>query len=154
MARQESGGEWRGETNAEWKPPQDERRNEPQDGRRDRDDRPQRPDSRDSRASKESRNSREDVKQHAGEYQKTESWADASLEEEKKKSGEYYRGGGQHDDRGRHAPGPITREKLEAAELRGGEIKRNLTQLRRGNAGPALVVSDRKQDSKQADSQV
>jgi hypothetical protein len=51
-------------------------------------------------------------------------------------------------------PGPITREKLEAAELR-SEPKRNLTQLKRSTSGGGLGVGiDKKVDNKKSENQV
>ncbi|KAB0800432.1 hypothetical protein PPYR_06172 [Photinus pyralis] len=86
-------------------------------------ERPQRPDSRDSRASRESRHSREsEPRDFHG------SWADTPFEpvfDDRRK--EQFR-----DDR-RAVPGPITKERIEAAEDLKPE-KKNLTQLKRGYA--------------------
>jgi hypothetical protein len=88
-------------------------------------------------------------------------WSEAPLEshygefkeEKKKPQSDYFR-----DDRReviRHpVPGPITREKLEAAELR-SEPKRNLTQLKRSTSGGGLGVGiDKKVDNKKSENQV
>ena len=89
------------------------------------------------------------------------SWSESPLEshygdfkeEKKKQPSDYFR-----DDRRetvRHpVPGPITREKLEAAELR-SEPKRNLTQLKRSTSGGGLGVGiDKKVDNKKSENQV
>jgi hypothetical protein len=74
-------------------------------------------------------------------------------EEKKRSQSDYFR-----DDRRevvRHpVPGPITREKLEAAELR-SEPKRNLTQLKRSTSGGGLGIGvDKKVDNKKSENQV
>lgn len=95
-----------------------------------RDERPQRPDSRDSRQSRDS------------EPRDYSSWADATLEsayEEKKRES--------HRDDRRQVPGPITKERIEADDLKSGE-KRNLTQLKRGQL-PDKKISDSKKDDKE-----
>nr|CAD7571807.1 unnamed protein product [Timema californicum] len=153
-------GEWRDmkdwkfheEQGREWN-----REKEPE--RRDRDERPQRPDSRDSRASRESRTSRDSLRDDKNIHDNTKnlaptrefssSWADTlvdpppftELKEEKPKKPEYFREDRERRDIVRHTPGPITREKLEAAELR-GDTKRSLTQLKRSSSG--LGSSDKK----------
>ncbi|XP_063973669.1 protein PRRC2C-like isoform X4 [Diachasmimorpha longicaudata] len=93
------------------------------DERIERNERPQRPDSRDSRASRESRTSLRDD-DHKRE---TSSWAhEMSDYEEKRWEREDYR----ERERDRRAPpGPITREKLQADDLKAE--KRQLTQLKR-----------------------
>jgi hypothetical protein len=91
---------------------------------KDRHERPQRPDSRDSRASRESRQSRDSARDseprdHIG------SWAESVFEptyEEKRR--DHIR-----EDR-RQVPGPITKERIEADDMR--NEKRGLTQLKRG----------------------
>lgn len=88
-------------------------------------------------------------------------WSESSLEshygefkeEKKKQQSDYFR-----DDRremNRHpVPGPITREKLEAAELR-SEPKRNLTKLKRSTSSSGLGVGiDKKVDNKKSENQV
>ncbi|XP_015113837.1 protein PRRC2C isoform X3 [Diachasma alloeum] len=91
------------------------------DERIERSERPQRPDSRDSRASRESRTSQRD------DEHKSTSWAhEMSDYEEKRWEREEYR----ERERDRRAPpGPITREKLQADDLK--VEKRQLTQLKR-----------------------
>ncbi|XP_065157791.1 protein PRRC2C-like isoform X2 [Atheta coriaria] len=79
------------------------------------DKRPQRPDSRDSRTSRESR----DSARHSEPREYT-SWAEEPIEEKKK-------------EHRMVVPGPITKEKIEADDLR--SEKRNLTQLKRGAMG-------------------
>jgi hypothetical protein len=91
----------------------------------------------------------------------TGSWSEAPLdshygefkEEKKRSQSDYFR-----DERReviRHpVPGPITREKLEAAELR-SEPKRNLTQLKRSTSGGGLGLGmDKKVDNKKTENQV
>ena len=87
------------------------------------------------------------------------SWSESPLDshygdfkEEKKKS-DYFRE--ERREVSRHqVPGPITREKLEAAELR-GDTKRNLTQLKRSTSGGGFGVNlDKKVDNKKNESQV
>lgn len=98
-----------------------------------RDERPQRPDSRDSRQSRDS------------EPRDYGSWADTSFEtpyEEKKKES--------HRDDRRQVPGPITKERIEADDLKSGD-KRNLTQLKRGQL-PDKKISESKKDDKIDDS--
>nr|CAD7196175.1 unnamed protein product [Timema douglasi] len=162
-------GEWRDmkdwkfheEQGREWN-----REKEPE--RRDRDERPQRPDSRDSRASRESRTSRDSLRDDKNIHDNTKnlaptrefssSWADTlvdpppftELKEEKPKKPEYFREDRERRDIVRHTPGPITREKLEAAELR-GDTKRSLTQLKRSSSG--LGSSDKKISDIKADKQ-
>jgi hypothetical protein len=88
------------------------------------------------------------------------SWSESPLEshygdfkEEKKKQSDYFRD--ERRETVRHpVPGPITREKLEAAELR-SESKRNLTQLKRSTSGGGLSVGiDKKVDNKKSENQV
>lgn len=100
-----------------------------------RDDRPQRPDSRDSRASRDSRQSRESEPREYG------AWADVPFEpayEEKKKE--------PHREDRRQVPGPITKERIEADDLKSGD-KRNLTQLKRGQL-PDKKIAEGKKDEK------
>ena len=74
-------------------------------------------------------------------------------EEKKKQQSDYFRD--ERRETVRHpVPGPITREKLEAAELR-SEPKRNLTQLKRSASGGGLGVgTDKKVDNKKSENQV
>nr|CAD7610556.1 unnamed protein product [Timema genevievae] len=153
-------GEWR--DMKDWKFHEEQGRDwnrEKESERRDRDERPQRPDSRDSRASRESRTSRDSLRDDKNIHDNTKnlaptrefssSWADTlvdpppftELKEEKPKKPEYFREDRERRDIVRHTPGPITREKLEAAELR-GDTKRSLTQLKRSSSG--LGSSDKK----------
>lgn len=103
------------------------------DDHRYRDERPQRPDSRDSRTSRESRHSRDSMRELETSREYSGSWADerAPFEEEKRK--DTYR-----EERDRRVPGPITREKLEADELRND--KRNLQPqtLKRSTSGHSI----------------
>lgn len=111
-------------------------KNEHDDWHRDKYERPQRPDSRDSRVSSHSRHS---------EPRDYTSWADAPYEsayEEKKKD--------PHRDDRRQVPGPITKERIEADDLKTCE-KRNLTQLKRGQL-PDKKISETKKDEKSDDS--
>lgn len=122
---------------------------------RDRPERPQRPDSRDSRASRESRNSRDSMREDTKSIQECVndrefSWADSHFEpepkEERPKRKDY------REERRdmypsypqRHIPGPITRERLEAAERGNEPTKRNML---------PLVRSDKKSDLKKPESQ-
>ncbi|XP_051158861.1 protein PRRC2C isoform X5 [Leptopilina boulardi] len=107
----------------------DNRRNIPRDDRSERSERPQRPDSRDSRTSRESRTSLRDEDFHKS--RDSGSWInDLSDYEESKKSDIIFRDDIRERDR-RQPPGPVTREKLEADELK--SEKRCLTQLKRGS---------------------
>lgn len=99
-----------------------------------RDERPQRPDSRDSRASRDSRQSRD------SEPRDYSSWVDAAFEsayEEKKKES--------HRDDRRQVPGPITKERIEADDLKSSD-KRNLTQLKRGQLPDKKIAEPKKDD--------
>lgn len=107
-------------------------RNEHEDWHREKYERPQRPDSRDSRVSRDSRQS---------EPRDYSSWADATFEtayEEKRKD--------VHRDDRRQVPGPITKERIEADDLKTCE-KRNLTQLKRGQL-PDKKISETKKDDR------
>ena len=112
------------------------RRNVPRDDRSERSERnergerPQRPDSRDSRTSRESRASLRDEEFHKS--RDSGSWVNDLSDYEEKKP-EIFREERERDrerDR-RQPPGPVTREKLEADELK--SEKRSLTQLKRGS---------------------
>lgn len=106
-------------------------RNEHDDWHREKYERPQRPDSRDSRVSRDSRQS---------EPRDYSSWADTSYEsayEEKKKD--------IHRDDRRQVPGPITKERIEADDLKTCE-KRNLTQLKRGQLPDKKISETKKED--------
>ncbi|KAK5649329.1 hypothetical protein RI129_000358 [Pyrocoelia pectoralis] len=99
-------------------------------------ERPQRPDSRDSRASRESRHSREsESREFHG------SWADTPFEQpvfDDNRRKEHFR-----EDR-RAVPGPITKERIEAEDLK--SEKKNLTQLKRGYLQEKRIVESKKED--------
>ncbi|KAJ8947997.1 hypothetical protein NQ314_008513 [Rhamnusium bicolor] len=103
--------------NDDWSDRREKSRDEKLPERYDRErDRPQRPDSRDSRSARHS-----EPREYMG------SWSESAYEppyEEKRR--EHVR-----EDR-RVVPGPITKERMEAADMR--SEKRNLTQLKRGQA--------------------
>lgn len=108
---------------------QDGRRDLPRDDRIERNERPQRPDSRDSRASRESRTSLRDDESHKS--RDCGSWVNDISDYEEKKRDHLYREETRERERDRRQPpGPVTREKLEADELK--SEKRNLIQLKRG----------------------
>lgn len=123
---------------------------------RDRPERPQRPDSRDSRASRESRNSRDSMREDTKSIQECVndrefSWADSHFEPEHKEERpkrKDYREESRRDMYPsypqRHIPGPITKERLEAAERGNEPAKRNML---------PLVRSDKKSDLKKLESQ-
>ncbi|KAF2905937.1 hypothetical protein ILUMI_00241 [Ignelater luminosus] len=104
----------------------------------DRFERPQRPDSRDSRTSRESRHSRESTRDsEPREYHG--SWADTPFEptyDDRRK--EHFR-----EDR-RSVPGPITKERIEAEDLK--PEKKNLTQLKRGYIPEKRNVDTKKEE--------
>lgn len=103
----------------------------------DRYDRPQRPDSRDSRASRESRHSRESARDsEPREYHG--SWAvDVPFESAYEERRKDYR------EERRQVPGPITKERVEAEDLKGE--KKNLTQLKRGYIPAKLKKEETKE---------
>ncbi|XP_067205035.1 protein PRRC2B isoform X4 [Linepithema humile] len=114
---------------SEWR---DERSIGQIEGRRDapkeeRSERPQRPDSRDSRASRESKTSLRDDDLH-----KLRDWvSEVSDYEEKKRDYHEETRERERDRDRRQPPGPVTKEKIEADELK--NEKRSLTQLKRGS---------------------
>ncbi|XP_044595576.1 protein PRRC2C-like isoform X3 [Cotesia glomerata] len=137
----------------------DDNRREPlnisREDRIDRNERPQRPDSRDSRASRESKTSLREDDFHKS--RDSSSWVHDLNEYEDKKR-ELYRDD-HHRERERdrrQPPGPITREKLQADELK--SEKRNLTQLKRGgssnagNVGGNVAVDAEKKENSNKDS--
>ncbi|XP_034934414.1 protein PRRC2B isoform X3 [Chelonus insularis] len=132
-------GEW-GDSRRDDRSLPDDNRREPlsRDDRIERNERPQRPDSRDSRTSRESKASLRDDDFHKS--RDSSSWIhDISDYEEKKR--DIYRDDHRERDRERdrrQPPGPITREKLQAEDLK--NEKRNLTQLKRG--GPDQEKKD------------
>ncbi|XP_066588319.1 protein PRRC2A-like isoform X2 [Prorops nasuta] len=144
------GGEWREERRedrANQERQLDNRREPPpRDERLERGERPQRPDSRDSRTSRESKTSIRDDDSHKS-RDCGSSWAnDISDYEEKKQQRDFYHEDMRERDRERERdrrlpPGPVTKEKIEADELK--SEKRNLTQLKRGVA----VAEQEKKDS-------
>lgn len=94
-------------------------------------DRPQRPDSRDSRSTRHSRDS--EPRDYMG------SWSETAYEppyEEKTRD---------HREDRRAVPGPITKDRIEADDMR--SEKRNLTQLKRGQ--PIVVKSEIKKEEKE-----
>lgn len=108
-------------------------------GRRDvpkeeRSERPQRPDSRDSRTSRESKTSLRDDELHK--LRDCNSWVSEVSDYEEKKRDLYHEDARERErerDRDRRQPpGPVTKEKIEADELK--SEKRNLTQLKRGSS--------------------
>ncbi|XP_032674402.1 protein PRRC2C isoform X9 [Odontomachus brunneus] len=108
-------------------------------GRRDvpkeeRSERPQRPDSRDSRTSRESKTSLRDDELHK--LRDCNSWVSEVSDYEEKKRDLYHEEARERErerDRDRRQPpGPVTKEKIEADELK--SEKRNLTQLKRGSS--------------------
>lgn len=110
-------------------------------GRRDmpkeeRSERPQRPDSRDSRTSRESKTSLRDDDLHK--LRDCNSWVSEVSDYEEKKRDLYHEEPRERErerdrDRDRRQPpGPVTKEKIEADELK--SEKRNLTQLKRGSS--------------------
>lgn len=110
-------------------------------GRRDmpkeeRSERPQRPDSRDSRTSRESKTSLRDDDLHK--LRDCNSWVSEVSDYEEKKRDLYHEEARERErererDRDRRQPpGPVTKEKIEADELK--SEKRNLTQLKRGSS--------------------
>ncbi|KAK7867211.1 hypothetical protein R5R35_008391 [Gryllus longicercus] len=157
LNRQENNNDWR-EKDKKFLEDREKLERRDADGRREREERPQRPDSRDSRTSRESRNSRDSVREERSVHENdhkhsisnrevTGSWVEdhyPDMKEEKKK--DFFR-----EERRdvRHPPGPITREKLEASELR-SDSKRNLTPLKRSTS---LNCNEKKQDVRKADIQ-
>lgn len=96
-----------------------------------RNERPQRPDSRDSRASRESKTSLRDDDLHK--LRDCNSWvSEVSDYEEKKRDLLYHEEVRERDRDRRQPPGPVTKEKIEADELK--NEKRSLTQLKRGSS--------------------
>ncbi|XP_029174414.1 protein PRRC2C isoform X7 [Nylanderia fulva] len=120
--------EWREERNAGQDRQLESRRDAPKE---ERNERPQRPDSRDSRASRESKTSLRDDDLHK--LRDCNSWvSEVSDYEEKKRDLLYHEEVRERDRDRRQPPGPVTKEKLEADELK--NEKRSLTQLKRGSS--------------------
>jgi len=97
-----------------------------------RSERPQRPDSRDSRTSRESKTSLRDDELHK--LRDCNSWVSEMSDYEEKKRDLYHEETRERErDRDRRQPpGPVTKEKIEADELK--NEKRSLTQLKRGSS--------------------
>lgn len=93
-----------------------------------RNERPQRPDSRDSRASRESKTSLRDDELHK--LRDCSSWVNEVSDYEEKKRDLYHEETRERDRR--QPPGPVTKEKIEADELK--NEKRSLIQLKRGSS--------------------
>lgn len=120
--------EWREERNAGQDRQLESRRDAPKE---ERNERPQRPDSRDSRASRESKTSLRDDDLHK--LRDCNSWvSEVSDYEEKKRDLLYHEEVRERDRDRRQPPGPVTKEKIEADELK--NEKRSLTQLKRGSS--------------------
>lgn len=122
--------------NSEWREEcsigQDRQLENRRDIKEERNERPQRPDSRDSRASRESKASLRDEELHK--LRDCNSWVSEMSDYEEKKRDLYHEEPRERDrDRDRRQPpGPVTKEKLEADELK--NEKRCLTQLKRGSS--------------------
>lgn len=95
-----------------------------------RNERPQRPDSRDSRASRESKTSLRDDELHK--LRDCSSWVNEVSDYEEKKRDLYHEETRERERDRRQPPGPVTKEKIEADELK--NEKRSLTQLKRGSS--------------------
>ncbi|CAL1675422.1 unnamed protein product [Lasius platythorax] len=121
--------EWREERNAGQDRQLESRRDAPKE---ERNERPQRPDSRDSRASRESKTSLRDDELHK--LRDCNSWVSEVSDYEEKKRDLYHEEVRERErDRDRRQPpGPVTKEKIEADELK--NEKRSLTQLKRGSS--------------------
>ena len=134
IQRQESGGEWRDTRRDDHQLVERDNRREESTRevrieRNDRNERPQRPDSRDSRTSRESKTSLRDDDTHK--LREIGSWAqDTSDYDEKKR--ESYQDHRESERANRwQLPGPVTREKLVADELKSD--KRGMIPLKRGS---------------------
>lgn len=111
----------------------DARRDIQREDRMERNERPQRPDSRDSRASRESKTSVRDDDSHK--LRDCCSWVNEVADYEENKRDAYHEDIRERErERGerRQPLGPVTKERIEADELKGE--KRNLTQLKRASA--------------------
>ncbi|XP_020288922.1 protein PRRC2C-like isoform X4 [Pseudomyrmex gracilis] len=116
--------EWRDERNVGQL---ESRRDAPKE---ERSERPQRPDSRDSRASRESKTSLRDDDLHK--LRDCNSWVNEVSDYEEKKRELYHEETRERERDRRQPPGPVTKEKIEADELK--NEKRSLTQLKRGSS--------------------
>ncbi|XP_071563267.1 uncharacterized protein Nocte isoform X8 [Temnothorax nylanderi] len=119
--------EWREERNVGQDRQLESRRDAPKE---ERNERPQRPDSRDSRASRESKTSLRDDEMHK--LRDCSSWVNEVSDYEEKKRDLYHEETRERERDRRQPPGPVTKEKLEADELK--NEKRSLTQLKRGSS--------------------
>ncbi|XP_011689602.1 PREDICTED: protein PRRC2C isoform X9 [Wasmannia auropunctata] len=119
--------EWREERNVGQDRQLDSRRDAPKE---ERNERPQRPDSRDSRTSRESKTSLRDDDLHK--LRDCSSWVNEVSDYEEKKRDMYHEETRERERDRRQPPGPVTKEKLEADELK--NEKRSLTQLKRGSS--------------------
>ncbi|XP_011881857.1 PREDICTED: protein PRRC2C isoform X7 [Vollenhovia emeryi] len=119
--------EWREERNVGPDRQLENRRDAPKE---ERNERPQRPDSRDSRASRESKASLRDDELHK--LRDCSSWVNEVSDYEEKKRDLYHEETRERERDRRQPPGPVTKEKLEADELK--SEKRSLTQLKRGSS--------------------
>ncbi|XP_072748347.1 uncharacterized protein Nocte isoform X5 [Anoplolepis gracilipes] len=132
--------EWREERNAGQDRQLESRRDAPKE---ERSERPQRPDSRDSRASRESKTSLRDDELHK--LRDCNSWvSEVSDYEEKKRDLLYHEEVRERERDRRQPPGPVTKEKIEADELK--NEKRSLTQLKRGSSD----LQDKKDQPKES----
>lgn len=133
--------EWREERNAGQDRQLESRRDAPKE---ERSERPQRPDSRDSRASRESKTSLRDDELHK--LRDCNSWVNEVSDYEEKKRDLLYHEEireRERDRERRQPPGPVTKEKIEADELK--NEKRSLTQLKRGSSD----LQEKKDQSKE-----
>lgn len=120
--------EWRDERSIGQDRQLENRRDTPKE---ERSERPQRPDSRDSRASRESKTSLRDDDLHK--LRDCNSWVNEVSDYEEKKRDYHEETRERERDRDRRQPpGPVTKEKIEADELK--NEKRSLTQLKRGSS--------------------
>ncbi|XP_011644345.1 protein PRRC2C isoform X1 [Pogonomyrmex barbatus] len=119
--------EWREERNVGQDRQLENRRDAPKE---ERNERPQRPDSRDSRTSRESKTSLRDDELHK--LRDCTSWVNEVSDYEEKKRDLYHEETRERERDRRQPPGPVTKEKIEADELK--NEKRSLTQLKRGSS--------------------
>ncbi|XP_018302966.1 protein PRRC2C isoform X3 [Mycetomoellerius zeteki] len=119
--------EWREERNVVQDRQLESRRDAPKE---ERNERPQRPDSRDSRTSRESKTSLRDDELHK--LRDCSSWVNEVSDYEEKKRDLYHEETRERERDRRQPPGPVTKEKIEADELK--NEKRSLTQLKRGSS--------------------
>ncbi|XP_035717368.1 protein PRRC2C-like isoform X6 [Vespa mandarinia] len=122
------GTEWRDDRTQERQT--EKRREIPREERIERNERPQRPDSRDSRTSRESKTSSRDDEPHK--LRDCGLWVNEISDYEEKKRDLYHENNRERERDRRQPPGPVTKEKLEADDLK--SEKRNLTQLKRNSS--------------------